>query len=194
MKNHNYLYSKEKNEDEEGGRTSWESLRRVPFSGEKDSPYQIRQEIREQIIYMRQSLKLHETSLNMFMQVIFHTLRPLMSRNQLRNLNGDYLFWLDALGELKPFFAEYWAECDPYVIGYLYLMFVAQFIVILTLWKQVGYGKEYEEDCAFMGTNFVDMCAVQSSMLGDIMAKWGLEEAESRGQRYLNNETLSRYS
>ena len=174
MRNPNFL--KKRKNDEEEPETTWESLRHVPFAGEQNSPTSIKGEITKKVEKICNTRKRGVMTARDFMFVLVDGLQPILARSGSESLYNDYDFWKGALGEAGPILAVFWAECDPMIISYLFMIFVAQFLVLLRLWEKIDFAEYCEHDCAKLGEFFLTLNTVQEEMLVNISNKWGIRD------------------
>ena len=169
MKRPNFLEG-----DKQRTETDWDSLRDVPFSGEIGSEFLTKKAIREKLTHIGKKYRSEPLSVQTFMLIVLRDLRPLLIDCRDCNICGDYDYWLEALAEIRPILVGYWAECDPMIIRYLFLVFVAQFLTLMLLWEKVGFSDIYFNECSMIGEFFMDIGAVQGNMLSDTVERWGL--------------------
>ena len=171
MRNPNYL-SRNQNTTV----TTWDSLKDVPFMGEKKSRYTTKELLKDRLINLRRVAKRGPMTVERFMLSLISDIQPILAHNNMELSCDDYGYWRDVLGELKPILAAFWAECDPMIINYMFLVFVAQFIVILKLWEQLDFSSACVSDCAILGEYFMREGTIKEEMLVGIMKKWGIDK------------------
>lgn len=174
MRNPNYLNNRISVDEEPD--TDWESLRHVPFAGERNSSMNIKGEIIKKVEDTCKTSKHGIMTARDFMFILVEGLQPILARSNSESLYDDYDFWKNALGEAGPILAGFWAECDPMIISYLFMIFVAQFLVLLRLWSKIDFAVYCENDCAKLGEFFMTLDMVQEEMLVNITNKWGISD------------------
>jgi len=160
--------------------TTWDSLKEVPFRGEIDSPLRVKEQITDKLINLRRAVKRSPMSVGNFMLFLIGDIQPILATNNVDAICTDYDYWKKALGEIMPILAGFWAECDPMLIHYMFLIFVSQFIVILELWEKRDFSSVCIPDCATMGEFFMIDAMTQEEILSGIMKKWGIKENDDQ--------------
>jgi len=173
MKNHNKLPLNQNNIE-----TEWDTLREIPFNEERKDSLHVRDLITKKLTEISKSYSGEKLSIKTFMLFLLGDLQPILSENDLFNVIEDYKFWEDALGEIKPILAGYWAECDPMIISYLFLIFVSQFMVLLNLWQKIDFVQYCVQDCVMLGEFYLDLSTVQGDMLMNVIKRWGLQDSQ----------------
>ena len=156
--------------------TTWDSLKDVPFMGEKQYTYTTKERLKDRMMNLRRVAKRGPMTVERFMLSLISDIQPILANQYLEVSYDDYGYWRDLLGELKPILAAFWAECDPMIINYMFLVFVAQFIVILKLWEQLDFSSACISDCAILGEYFMREGTIKEEMLVGIMKKWGIDK------------------
>ena len=174
MKSPNQIPNNAEDRNVSERKTTWDDLINVPFRGEKGSSEEAKQEILKRLRQIKKSCR-GEITADSFMLILFREIQPILSNSALYNLCTSYHYWTDALGEIKPTLGEFWAECDPRVINYFFMVFVAQFLVILVLWKKMDFAPYCISDCAMLAVSFMELDMVQEDMLLDNMKRLGLD-------------------
>lgn len=154
--------------------TDWDSLREVPFAGEQDPKTDVRRSIIDSLRAFRKHRKDKPMTAQEFIRTILNDLQPILSSVGMTGEIDNYDFWREALCELEPFLAGYWAECDPMIISYLFMVFVSQFLVLLRLWSKLDFSIYCIKDCAILGEFFLGISAIQNDMLLNTMERWNI--------------------
>lgn len=170
MKNPNII----KNSDSIDPR--WEGLKDIPFSGDDDSYFRIKQDINDTLIQFGKNYRSEHMESKSLMLFLFGDLQPFLIKGNVDGLSKDFDYWRDTLGEIKPLLAGYWSECDPLVIGYLFIVFVAQFLVILQLWEKLEFAVYCVSDCALLAEFFLDTDVLMNDMLKNTIDRWNLSD------------------
>lgn len=157
-----------------GKTTKWDILREVPFAGEKDSAFHAKEEMRSKTAQILEHYKDKPIVAKEFMQFMIGELQPILASHNIKDTLGNYSYWDSVLGELKPIFAGYWAECDPMMLQYLYMVFVAQFMVLLQLWSKLDFANCCIKDCAALGEFYLDVSVIDNDMLVSIANRWNI--------------------
>ena len=172
-KNHNQIYNFSKEDDSS---TSWESLKFVPFAGEKNLPSDCRAEIKAVVRELYKPHRKDPISAREFLFDLLDKIQPFLAQGDTMSLVYDYDYWKSTLSEVGPILACFWAECDPALISYLFMIFIAQFLVLLRLWAKVDFAPYCIRDCAGLGEFFLGVGFIQSDMLYNIMDRWNVTE------------------
>ena len=160
------------NDDDETVNTTWDSLKYVPFAGEQNKVPDIRAELKERIGELNRKKLKKPISIRDFMMILLDTIQPCLVKSNDSDLYGDYDFWKEALGSIRPILEGFWAECDPMIISYLFMVFVSQFLVLLRLWSKIDFAIYCIKDCAVLGEFCFGISAIQNDMILSTMEKW----------------------
>ena len=171
MKNPNFLLNRNKPEEEE---VTWDSLKEVPFRGERNPIIDVKETIRKKLVNISGMVKREPMTIQTFMLLLIGDLQPILANNDVEKIYDNFDYWKESLGVIYPILAGFWAECDPMIISYLYYIFVAQFIVILELWEQIDFSDANISDCAMMGEYFVGTDMMLEDILLGMINRWGL--------------------
>jgi len=168
--------------------TGWDELTKLEFEqrwDKKIEPIDFRNrnavsnhskdEIRNTVSEMKINYNVERLNAEAFILILLGRLQPSLSVTNLCHVYDDYEFWKEALGEIQPIIAGYWAECDPMIIRYLFTVFISQFLVILELWERVRFSRIYMEDCAMLGEFYINMDILQNEILLGTVSHWGIE-------------------
>ena len=177
MRNKNTPFNYDTAEDEN---VTWDSLKYVPFAGDKkQQPKNTKTEIINTLREVYKHKKHREPmSAHEFLFILFDAIQPFLAQGNTSEFRDDYNFWKEALSEIGPCFACFWAECDPALISYLLMVFVAQFMVLLRLWAKMDYSPLCIKDCSRLGEFFLSVGLIQSDMLQTTLKQWNLEDAD----------------
>ena len=154
--------------------TEWDSLREVPFSGEIDSPLMRKKELKQRFTDIRAIYEKKQVTPETLMLIVFGAIQSLLIGIDIGDKLEKYEDWVESLGEIRPIIFGYWAECDPMIKRYLFMVFVAQFVAILKLWGRVDYARICIPDCAMLGEFFIENSMMSADMLDKIVQKWGV--------------------
>jgi len=169
MKNPNFLKPNKSSTE-----TTWDSLREVPFRGEKGTLNEIKEDIKGKLINIRRMSKREPMTAQTFMLLLIGDLQSLLANNEVASFYDDFNFWKETLMEIKPILAGFWAECDPMIISYMFFIFVAQFVVILELWEQVDFSEYYISEYAMLGEYYMRFNMMQEELLTGLIKRCGL--------------------
>lgn len=175
MNNPNLFFNKSKVSDD-SIEVPWDTLKYVPFAGEKNHPCDARSEIRATVKELYKPNRKDSISAKEFLFELLDGIQPFLAQGNAMSLLYDYDYWKETLGEVGPILACFWAECDPALISYLFMIFIAQFLALLRLWSRVDFAPYCVKDCAGLGEFFLGVGLIQGDMLYDIIDRWKLNE------------------